>query len=88
MGPRVNTVPARLVWARPCPETGLEGVGAVLAVTARLAGKLERGAHLARCHLGPPPRGLVRRLCPRVPGSALPVTTAMAQSRAESHLLS
>lgn len=52
MGPGVNAVPVRLVWARPCPEAGREGVGAVLAATARRAGKLERGAHLVRRHLG------------------------------------
>lgn len=52
VGPGVNAVPVRLVWARPCPEAGREGMGALLAATARWAGKLERGAHLVRRHLG------------------------------------
>ena len=66
-GDRVNAVPVRLVWARLCPEAGREGVGAVLAATARPAGKLERGAHLVRHHLGRRSRLGLQALptCPR-----------------------
>lgn len=89
LGPGVSAVPARLVWARLCPRAGHRRCPCCKRSTGREAGG---GSTPGQVSPGGPAQGSVPRLCPPaaprcpVPGSALPVTTPMAQRCDESHL--